>query len=248
MRLAFLVLALLALLSCGISSISHGKYSAHVLCGSIPAPCLRLRGGFFNLPSAASGGASGGESKGSGETATADDFKDADAAKATPDNAVSAPAGAGQDAAAAAAAAPVSLQQHVSEYALAGSLDGLRTGLGQSIGGIVNLWVSAALQSTGHLSSLAFASAVCAFQEHQVLPASHSPCRPTRMCVRVEWSLDSFISYACIHALMHEYIRTDVQNRRDDGQNADRHHIAQAWKAVVVLRQHKGCQAHASAS
>ena len=178
MHLALLVVAWLALLSCGISSISHGSYSAHVLCGSIPAPCLRLRGGFFNLPSAASGG----ESKGSGETATADDFKDADAVKATPDNAMSAPV---QDAAAAPGAAPVSLQQHVSEYALAGSLDGLRTGLGQSIGGIVNLWVSAALQSTGHLSSLAFASAVCAFQEHQVLPASHSPWRPTRICLHV---------------------------------------------------------------
>ena len=145
-------------------------------------------------------------------------------------------------------AAPVSLQQHVSEYALAGSLDGLRTGLGQSIGGIVNLWVSAALQSTGHLSSLAFASAVCAFQEHQVLPASHSPCRPTRICLRVEWSLELLISYACIHALMHEYIRTDVHDRRDDGQNADRHHVAQAWKAVAALRRHKGCRAHASAS
>ena len=155
--------------------------SSAALCGSAPfigrlevpqqdAPCLRLRGGFFNIPA---GGAAGG--RGAGETATADDFADASAADAAGGGAVApaATAGAGAGAAStsadgAAAPPPVSVQQHLAEYALAGSLDGLRTGLGQSVGGQVNVFVTAALQSTARLTSLAFASAVCAFRERQV--------------------------------------------------------------------------------
>ena len=147
-------------------------------CGSAPfigrlevprqdAPCLRLRGGFFNIP--------GGGGRGAGETATADDFADAAAADAAGGGSVAPAASVGAGAGAASTAAdgaaappPVSVQQHLAEYALAGSLDGLRTGLGQSVGGQVNVFVTAALQSTARLTSLAFASAVCAFREHQV--------------------------------------------------------------------------------
>ena len=97
------------------------------------APCLRLRGGFFKLPG--SNENSQKKSLGSGETATAADFEDAekdaqaekDAAKA----ATSPATGTGQDAAA--AAPQLTVQQHMAEYALAGSLDGLRTGLGQRL-------------------------------------------------------------------------------------------------------------------
>ena len=154
--------------------------SSAALCGSAPvigrlevqqdAPCLRLRGGFFNIPG---GGAAGG--RGAGDTATANDFADAAAPDAAGGGAIApaAPAGAGAGAAStsadgAAVPPPVSVQQHLAEYALAGSLDGLRTGLGQSVGGQVNVFVTAALQSTARLTSLAFASAVCAFRERQV--------------------------------------------------------------------------------
>ena len=153
-------------LSRGIT-ILGGDKSVSFRYESVVAPCLRLRGGFFNLPSQGSGGAKGG-----GETATADDFEDADADSGTTGGVISAPnagaaATAQQDPAAPQPA--VSVSQHVAEYALAGSLDGLRSGLGQSVGGQVNVFVSAALQSTARLASLAFASAVCAFQERQVL-------------------------------------------------------------------------------
>ena len=73
----------------------------------------------------------------------------------------------GQEAGAA-TPAQLTVQQHVAEYALAGSLDGLRTGLGQSVGGQVNVFVSAALQSTAKVISFAFASAICAYRERQV--------------------------------------------------------------------------------
>ena len=93
------------------------------------APCLRLRGGFFKLPG--SNENSQKKSLGSGETATAADFEDAEKDAQAEKDATKAATGAGQDAAA--ATSQLTVQQHMAEYALAGSLDGLRTGLGQRL-------------------------------------------------------------------------------------------------------------------
>ena len=136
--------------SCGIARGSHPV--------PVAPSCLRLRGGFFKLPA--------GPARGGGETATAEDFEDEHAATPATEKAAT-EAAPGQETGAA-TPAQLTVQQHVAEYALAGSLDGLRTGLGQSVGGQVNVFVSAALQSTAKAISFAFASAICAYRERQV--------------------------------------------------------------------------------
>jgi hypothetical protein len=123
MRMALLVglvAGLLTLSSCGVV---HGTSAARMMSrpDALPSSCLRLRGGFFKLPGPPASGGGGGGAR-SGETATEDDFKDAD--DAAPGSVV-ATTPQQQDAAAAAAGGPaVTVQQHVAEYALAGSLDG----------------------------------------------------------------------------------------------------------------------------
>jgi len=168
-------LALVEHMSARPCGIGHAR---SFLPPAAPVGCLRLRGGFFKLPSSAAAPR--------GETATAEDFEDAEdgptpaADKAGAGLGAGAGAGAGQEAGAGAAAQQLTVQQHVAEYALAGSLDGLRTGLGQSVGGQVNVFVSTALQSAAKVISLAFASAVCAYRERQV-----SPVESCQLVVRV---------------------------------------------------------------
>jgi hypothetical protein len=50
------------------------------------------------------------------------------------------------------------LLTHAVEYALAGSFDGIRSGIGQAVGGQVAGWVGGALQKTGSGAGLAFAN------------------------------------------------------------------------------------------
>jgi hypothetical protein len=56
-----------------------------------------------------------------------------------------------------AAPAHPTLVTHAVEYALAGSFDGIRSGIGQAVGGQVAAWVGGALAKTGHGAGLAFA-------------------------------------------------------------------------------------------
>ena len=154
-----------ALLLAALTGVAaHGAFATpYVSCrAGANLPCLRLRGGFFKLP----GGA------GRGETATAEDFADEEpSGPKSPGRAAGAAEAnraAGAAAAGAGAEAPqVSVQQHVAEYALAGSLDGLRTGLGQSVGGQVNVFATTMLQSLAQMTSLAFASIMCSWRNRQ---------------------------------------------------------------------------------
>jgi hypothetical protein len=103
----------------------------------------------------------------------------------------------------AAAPAHPTLVTHAVEYALAGSFDGIRSGIGQAVGGQVAAWVGGALQKTGSGAGLAFANI---FGRLPFLKGKVSG-KPIIFCVRVCFSTSELVPKA-----LWESVRRTLRN------------------------------------
>ena len=114
------------------------------------SPTLRLRGGAW-------GGGSQQEQQMSNEVA----YQEAAAPQAAPEPQPAQP----------------TLAQHAFEYALAGSFDGLRSGVSSAVGGQIGQWCGGALARTGSVSGTAFVNVVSKipFLKKFVVRNAHRP-------------------------------------------------------------------------